>query len=135
MRTTIKKTLLYRLAAQAEEADVQGLEKLSEALTTQISKNASNVRNSDVSYIYSSDEFKSDIEEKMWDIVIRASDFYNITTIDAKVIQPLVEKYAQDLKNEIAAYSSIKHGVGAYEPTVPGEINEKVSMEICEEEV
>jgi hypothetical protein len=129
---TIKKTLLYRLAAQAQEADVQGLSKVSEMLTSQITKNATSVRETDAGYVYSGSDFEKDVEEKIWDIVIRASDFYNVT-VDAAEVQPLVEKYAEELMHDIMSKLAINHGVGAYEPLVSGQ--EKISLEIHEEDI
>lgn len=126
---TVKNTLLYRLAAQAKEADIQGFDKISEVLTAQITKNAGSVRENEALYVYSGEEFQKDIEEKIWDIVVRASDFYDIS-IDAKEIQPMVEKYAEELTHDICAKFAIKHGVGVYEPGVPGE---KQELEVLEE--
>lgn len=130
---TIKKTLLYRMITQADEADLQGLTKVSESLTTQITKNAELVRESDAHYVYPKYEFQKDVEDKFWDIIVRAADFYDIN-IDAQEIQPLVEKYAQELTQELQVKFAVKHGVGAYEPTVPGEANDKVLIEVIEED-
>jgi hypothetical protein len=129
---TIKKTLFYRLAAQAEEADLQGLTKVSEALTTQVTKHAELVREASESYIYPKHEFQKEIEEKFWDIVVRAADFYDIS-VDAKEMQPLVEKYAEELTHDIQVKLAIKHGVGAHEPLVPGELQDKILIEVVEE--
>lgn len=128
---TIKKTLFYRLIAQAEESDLQGLTKVSEALTTQITKNASNIRDVSEPYIYTKHEFQREIEDKFWDIIVRASDFYDVN-LDAQEMQPLVEKYAEDLNKDIQTKFAVKHGVGAYEPTVPGELQDKILIEVFE---
>jgi hypothetical protein len=130
---TIKKNLLYRLLAQAEEADLQGLTKVSESLTTQITKNAETLRDSDESYIYPKHEFQKEIEEKFWDIMVRAADFYNIN-LDAQEAQLLIEKYAEDLTHDMQVKFAIKHGVGAYEPMVPGEAQDKILVEVMEKE-
>jgi hypothetical protein len=130
---TIKKTLLYRMIAQADEADLQGLAKVSESLTTQITKNAESTREVDTHYVYPKTEFQRDVEDKFWDIVVRAADFYDIN-IDAQEVQPLIEKYAEELTQELRVKFAVKHGVGAYEPTVPGELNDRVMIEIVEED-
>jgi hypothetical protein len=128
---TIKNNLLQRLAAQAEEAEVQGLPKVASALTEQISK--ATIRSDEAFYLYASSEFQADVEEKLWDIAVRAADFYD-TRFDALEMQGIVEKYAQDLVHEIRTKLGIEHGIGAHEPTVPGEIAGKVVLEIDSEE-
>ncbi len=130
---TIKKTLLYRLVAQAEEADLQGLAKVSDALTTQITKSAATVREAGEQYIYPQHEFQKEVEEKFWDIIVRASDFYDIN-VDAQEMQPLIEKYAEELTHDILVKFAVKHGIGAYEPKVPGEIQDKILLEVVEED-
>lgn len=129
---TVKKTLLYRLAAQAEEAELRGLTKVAEALTAQITKNSDNVRQNDSFYAYASEEYQKDVEERIWDAIIRSADFYD-AGLDALEMQELVQKYAEDLINEVRAKLGNRHGVGAYEPNVPGEIVERIVIELEKE--
>lgn len=129
---TVKKTLFHRLSVQAEEAELQGLTKTADALTTQIEKNSSNIRDNSAFYIYSEEDFKKDVEEKIWDIIVRASDFYDLS-FDGKEMHKIVEKYANELSNEVRVKIGSDSCVGAYEPTVPGELREKVVIVIDEE--
>jgi len=130
---TVKKTLLYRLAAQAEEAEIRGLTKVADALTDQIQKNSDNTRQTGTFYTYAAKDFQKDVEGKLWDIVVRAADFYD-AGVDAADMQELVQKYAEDLVNDVRAKLGNKNGIGAYEPTVPGEETQRVVIELDEEE-
>ena len=129
---SIKQSLYKRLHMQADECELQGKTKIAEALTDALVKNASNVRKSDEAYVYSSEKFRKDTEASLWNIVIHASDFYDEMP-DAVEIQPIVEAYASqiilDLKNKFGR----NDGIGAYEPAVPWQLNDKTSIEITEE--
>ena len=126
---SIKQSFLKKLTAQADEAELQNLPKIAEALTTVIAKNASNIRTSDVKYSYSSDKFHQDIEENLWNIVVRAADFYN-NSFDAAEIQPMIESYATSLILELKNKLGTLDGIGAYETPVLGEINNRTSMKL-----
>lgn len=126
---SIKNSMLKSLAKQAEEADLQGKTKIAETLTTQITKNAHNIRHSDKMYIYSSENFQHDIESSLWDIVIRASDFYD-TNFDAEDVQKIVDIYSSELITEFK--NKFGKAYGAHEPIVPGEQSERATIEITE---
>lgn len=130
---TIKKNFFNRLVAQAEEAEIQGLNKVAEALTTQISKNASNIRQDKAIYHYAELEFVKDIQEKLWDNIIRTADFYNVH-IDALEMQEIVDRYAADMVNEVRNKLGVNHGIGAYEEPVPGEEFQQIKIEISDKE-
>lgn len=131
---TISSTLLHRIAIMAHEAELQSMEKVASSLTTQIEKNAANVRKSDEFYSYSEDQFKTDVNDHLWDIVIRAADFYGVNTIDAAQMQPILEKIADTFVSEIRNVAGIKHGVGAHEDAVPGEQISRVGIEVSEDD-
>jgi len=78
----MKKILAERLNLQASEADTQGKTSLAEILTNVIVKNSTNIRNDDDKYIYDKKDFKRDVYNDMWDVIIRTADFYDITDID-----------------------------------------------------
>lgn len=131
---TIKKTFLTRLAAQAQEAEVQGLTKVADALTSQIEKNSDHIRKNEEFYVYSEKDVKADIQDKFWDIIVRIADYYD-TNIDAKEMQALIDKAADDILNDVRVKLGINHGIGAYEPNVPGEeIPDRVTIELEEED-
>ena len=126
---TITENLLSRLAAQATEAEVQGLVKVAEHLTNQLEKNP--VRDNDVFYSYANNEFKKDIEVSLWDAIVRIADFHN-TTFDATEMQGVVEKVAEDLVSEVRVKLGVVHGIGSHEPTVCGEVKQHTSIEVDE---
>lgn len=124
---SITKKLANRLSAQADEAQTQGLNKISTNLRDVINKHS--LRKNDASYTYPEIDLKSDLEKPLWDAIVRIADFYDCN-IDAPSMQGLVEKLSEGLIKEVCVKAGIKHGVGAYEPTVPGEIAQKVIIEI-----
>lgn len=130
---TVKKIFLNRLAVQAKEAEIQGLDKVSESLTSQIVKNSEHVRESDAFYVYSEKDVKSDIQDKFWDVIVRIADYYD-ANIDAKEMQAVIDRYSEDMLNEVKTKLGMSHGVGAYEPNVPGEVSERVTIELEEED-
>ncbi len=130
---TIKKNLLERLVAQADEAEFLGLTSVSQNLTKQIVKNAACVRDDESFYSYSSEELQSDVEDAVWDAVIRIADFYN-TTVDANYINNYIKSCAYSIIDEIRVTSGISTDVGPYEMNVPGEIKEHVVVEVTEKE-
>lgn len=130
---TIKENLFHRLATQASEAELQGLNKIAEALTTQIEKQSTKLRKDDDSYSYSSEEFDKDITDQLWGVVIRTADFYGSSRIDAVKVQEIIEKLAHQMKSEMCNIIGIPHGVGNYEQKVPGESFERVDIEIEED--
>lgn len=133
MVRSVKKSLVSRLISQAQEADLQGLTKIADVVTNQVQQNADNVRDNEVFYSYSADDFSSDLENQLWGTVIRVADFYNIGNIDAKFAQELVERTAQEMTQQLCKRAGINHGVGAYEEGVPGEKHDDVMIEVEEE--
>ena len=131
---TIKENLLRRLGMQAKEAELQGMEKIADALTYQIEKHANFTRHDDAFYVYSEDQFRSDVTNQLWSIILRAADFYGVRRLDASDLQTVVEKSAEDIIQSFRTKTGVHHGVGAYEERVPGEEDMKVSIELDEEE-
>ena len=128
------------MCVQAEEAKTIGLIKVAKILDEQIYKRESitpadasvSIRSSDEFYIYASKDFKADVERNFWNAAISAADFYD-KEFDAKEINELVEKAAQDFVDDLRIKMGVKHGIGAYEPNVPGEtISGRVAIELSE---
>lgn len=128
---TIKENLFQRLAAQASEAELQGLAKVAESLTDQLEKLSIHVRPNDEKYSYSREDFLKDVHSQLWGAILRMADFYDIRRLDAAEVQEIIEKKAQDMIDEIKVLAGVQHGVGAWEDPVPGE--EKATIEIEEE--
>lgn len=119
---TIKESLFERLALQAEEAELQGITKVASALTTQLDNQSKiGIRSNDDFYSYPREVFEQDLQTQLWAAVLRVADFYGIGKFDASRIQQAIEKIGSDLVNEMCNEAGIRHGVGAYEPSVPGE--------------
>lgn len=124
---TINEKLKHRLLAQAEEAGVLKMEKVSAHLTDIVKR--ADVRSNAVGYTYSSSDLISDVEKPLWNAVIRIADYYDCN-VDASGMQNIIEKIAAGLIKEVQVGAGIKHGVGAYEPTVPGEERSSLVIEI-----
>lgn len=131
---TIRRSIFNRLYVQADEAEKLGLKSIATNLTNVLEKTASHVREDESFYSYSSNEFKEDVDQIMWDAAIRIADFYDIRQIDAEAVNHLLNKFASDLKKEICTIHKKSSAVGAFEPTVPGEVKEHTVFEISEEE-
>ena len=114
---TITEKLASRLKVQAKEADLVGLKKLGAHLGKQAE---AKTRVTGSSYIYPEADLKKDVEGPLWDAVIRIADYYDCN-IDAEFVQNNIEKLAEELVRVISKQAGINHGVGVYEPTVPGE--------------
>lgn len=129
MRTrTVKESLINRLVAQAEEVECQGLVKIAEHLTDQI--NSVNPRSEEASYIFASSDFQKEVESNLWNVVIAASDFYD-SVFDSKETQILVEKYANDLIQDLRIrLFGLSSPVGAFEPSLPGEEKMTIAFEV-----
>src|SRR5690606_13052247 len=123
---TITKSNMKRLIAQRDEAKLLGFDKVATSLTEQIG--ISNTRDDDAEYHYDYSDLKQEVQASLWDAAMRAQDFYG-KLADARDVQQLIEKQAEDFIN------SIRHNtnsfVGAYESPVPGE---KDFIEVREDE-
>lgn len=128
---TITEDLLERLQAQADEADIIGETKLADIVTNQIQKTA--IRKNDDFYSYASIELKNDIESLLWQAALRVADF-NASSLDIIEVQKSIESFANNFIEDFTVQSGITHGVGAYEPVVPGEEKQHVLFQIEEKE-
>lgn len=127
---TVKKIFVNRMKAQVKEAKIQGLSKIASSLDEIIDEQP--VREDQASYTYSSDDFNKDVEKLLWKAAIRAADFYNCN-IDAVQTQEIIESTAADFIKEMMNITGVEHGVGAYEPNIPGEVSKTVTIEIDDE--
>ena len=129
---TITENFLYRLVAQAEEAEIQGLTKIAESLTDQVEKHGLHVRADDAFYSYNEDDFKKEINSQFWDSIVRIADFYGVKKFDALEVQGLIEQASENLITDLCKKVGVFHGIGAYEESVPGEKVERVAIEVEE---
>lgn len=129
---TITEDLFHRLIAQAQEAELQGFDKVAEGLTSQLEKYGSSIRSKDAFYSYNGSDFTRDVNSCLWNAIIRIADFYGITRFDALEIQDLIEKSAENLRQELCTKAGISHGIGAHEDSVLGEKLEKTDIEVVE---
>ena len=124
---TITKKLSARLKAQAQEANVMGLKKLGNHL---MRLSEAKTRATGSSYVYSETDLKQDVETSLWNAMLRIADYYDCN-IDAEFTQHNVEKLSELMRTAISKHAGISHGVGVYEPIVPGEeVVEEVLIEV-----
>jgi len=126
---TITSLMYNKLAVQASEAANLGLNKVAEALDNCLEVS---VRPDGELYSYAQDEIQADVEKNIWQAMIRTADYYG-STFDAANMQKVVEKLAANLMEEVRKDVGNTSGVGAYEPTVPGEHREHITVEAIEE--
>lgn len=124
---TINTILRDRILAEAEEAEIQGLVKIASSLTDQLELNK--VRDVSENYKYSSSEFEKDVQNSLWNIIIRTADFHN-ASFKSDEAQEIVDFYSKEILKEIRSSMRIPHKVGSYEEPVPGE--EQVLIEITD---
>ncbi len=128
---TITEKFARRLEAQAKEAELQGLTKVADHISSMVEEHKT--RETDSSYTYAKEDFESDVEKKVWEGVVRAADFFDCD-VDAAEMQKIVAKLAHVLIEEVRIKGGVRHGVGAYEPSVPGEARETVMIEVTDQE-
>ena len=118
---TISNRLVLRLLGQANEADIRQNHKLAECLTKQLEKHAHQdlVRGDDADYKYSRENLLEDINNSIWDILIRVSDFYDILP-DREDIEEVVQDVSNDVLNTFESLFP-NNNIGAHEPPVHGE--------------
>ena len=124
---TITEANMKRLIVQRDEAKTVGLNKIASQLSAQIG--TVGVRGDSDDYHYSKEELRNEIESSLWDVAIRAQDFYG-KFADARVVQDIIEKQADEFIDSIK--TSLGAEVGAYEATLPGEV--KPTIEVTEDD-
>jgi tRNA splicing ligase len=127
---SISDKLKKRLQAQAQEAQVMGLEKTASMIESNLEAAAE--RSDDDYYTYSIEELQADVEKLMYAATIRVQDYFD-KTADAREVAYMAESYANDL------IDGVRHSIGGkvlgpYEPQVPGEVRERTSIEVGEDE-
>lgn len=127
---TIKESLLNRLAAQAAEADLQGLTKVASSLEDQVGLHCENVRSNDASYHYASESFQQDLNNQLWAAIVRIADFHDINHFDGDKVQKLVDATAESLVLNLCTQAGVIGGVSPYEDRLPGEKFGRVEIEI-----
>lgn len=126
--STISKELLKRYSAQAEEANLQGFWKVSSSLKEAVS--SEKTRDSNESFIYSENQLKEDIKKNLWKNIVRASDYYQVCP-DALKVEAFIESFSEQFLEDFCSFTNCP-SVGPFEPTLPGEQNLKVILEIEE---
>lgn len=122
-----------RLKAQSDEAETQGLAKVASHLKSTLKDEYNTaVRPNNDFYSYSSEQLQQDVEQKLYESIIRIADFFG-STPDMNEMQDAVGRATLSLINEVQNSLGIQDGVGAYEPTLPGEKRHHVVMEVEDE--
>lgn len=131
MKRTINEIYRDRLVAEADEADNMRMTKLAENITRQIERHP--VREANASYTYPSKDFEQDVQDSLWDIVIRAADFHGVF-INSEKAQSIVDHFSQEIVDDIRKVASISTPIGSYEPVLPGEVRKTSIIEVEEGE-
>lgn len=127
---SINNILRDRLYSEAEEADNSGLVKIAENITKQLEDVS--VRSNDSAYSYENEDFQQDVQDLLWKVILRASDFYD-KHLDSEKSQDIVDFYADKIVKNFLSSAGIDHGVGAYESRTPGENGERIELNVEEE--
>jgi len=127
---TIKKIQARRLLAQANEAEIQKKPQIANHIRRALDKQE--LRDNDKHYVYAKVDFKDDVQRLLWSAAFRVADFYDFT-LHADEVQDIIERTAEEYIKELRVQAGNTHGVGAYEPKVPGEESDDVIIEIDEE--
>lgn len=128
---TITSTYRDRLVAEADEADNLRLTKLAENITRQIEKTP--VREKDAGYTYPAEAFKQDVQDALWNVIVRTADFHGVY-ISSSTAQDIVDYFGEEIVSNIRKAAGISSVIGSYEPKLPGESSEAVMLDIEENE-
>lgn len=125
MTNSIDKQMFLRLAVQKDEAEVQGLYKIAKALEEQLESHP--IRSAGEIYQYAAEELQADMEAGLWRLAMRTADYYG-TTPDAREVQILVEKVANEFVEELRQKMGAEYG--AHEKSLPGEMEVMIEVNL-----
>ncbi len=111
----LNEVLKNKLFLQAEEANEQGMTKLSQAIT-----NAVDESSTDEKYSYS--QMNDEIHSDLWKVAARLMKYYNLHSVDAEQIDKVVLGWANKLVEDLELSLGVDEVVGS--PTdikLPGE--------------
>ena len=131
IKRSISEGHLLRLQAQLEEAKVLKLD-VTKPLETEVAAQ-SIVRKDNDFYLYTEAELKNDLRGLLWAAATRVSDYLGVVP-DVRDIDAAVDAHAEALFKELSVAANVPDGVGAYEPTVPGEHRQSVILEVTDDE-
>lgn len=127
---TITKNMFNRLNLQKNEAKTLKLNAVEASLDHQLSKIAT--RNDDDFYVYAAADMEKDVQNAVWDAIIRVADYFGVPC-DALNLQKIAEDVSTELIKDVRSSVGIVDGVGAYEPVVPGEERTVTTLEVSDE--
>lgn len=130
MKRTINEIYRDRLVAEAEEAENRGMVKIAENITRQLER--APVRDKTASYTYNNESFEQDVQDALWDAVIRTADFHGVF-ISASRVQGIVEAHSKLLLDDIRKTAGIPSSIGAYEDKLIGEYRDSSVIEVEED--
>ncbi len=113
---SITKSALKKIVAQRDEAKLLGFDKVAKQLSEQIAGNQ--VREDSAGYVYDYNDLKTEVENSLWDMAVRAQDYCG-KIVDARDINDIVERYAEEFISAIKVSTGTV--VGPYEKPVLGE--------------
>ena len=108
-------TLYNKLLLQAQEANDIGYEKLGQAINEAIGSVP------DESLEYSYEELSDDMYKEMWKITASICNYYNVTSLDAKALDPFMEDLSKEIIAKLEGKLKLKLGKHTKEPKIIGE--------------
>lgn len=113
----IGKVIYKKLLAQAEEAEVRDLHKISTAI-----KNSIGPIPEEEIEVYSKKELEDDLYNDLWKVATNIIKYYDVQSIDAEKLSAALDNVAEIMLEEVKASINIEEDFGASEPKLIGEI-------------
>lgn len=106
-----------KLLLQAQEAKIQGLNKLASGILESI---GSEPQNEDIGYSY--EQLQEHIHQDLWKAAAKILAYYDVKSVNVENLDKTILTCADDLTNEIEKTLDLDMIVrGPFEPKVPGE--------------
>lgn len=113
----LNETVYHKLLLQAQEAKMQGLNKLASGVV-----NALGPITEDENVKYSYHQLEDDIYEGLWKLATNVVKYYDVESVDAGKIHDSLEALANTFLSEVENSLGVEEVVaGPLEPTLPGE--------------
>lgn len=111
----INQIVLNKIKLQAEEAEIQGLNKLAQGISEALQENVSD--NSE----YSFEELSDKIYSGMWKMAFDVIGYHNLESVDVKKLDEMITTLASVVLVNIESSLEKTDNVGPNEPILPGE--------------
>jgi hypothetical protein len=117
----VNAVVYHKLLIQAQEAKIQNLEKLADAIL-----GAVGALPEDEPVHYNYEQLKDDIYQDMWKLAMNVIKYHDIESADAGRINDRLEVFADKFLDEIESALNVGHVIaGPLESALPGETERK----------